>query len=97
MPTYMELYNAATGDTTTRSRVMVAISKYARFLVGGGQQGASTGRLAWAAAAIANTGAQADQLMWAVVGDPAYQSAGAGITDAALQSALEAAVNAIYP
>jgi hypothetical protein len=93
----MQLYNAATGDTTTRSRVMVAVSKYARYLVGGGQPGASAGRLGWAAGAVADTGGAADRLMWAVVGDPAYQSAGSAIDDASLQAALEAAVNAIYP
>src|SRR5262245_17205614 len=97
MPTYMELYNAAVGDTSTRSRVMVAVAKYARFLAGGGQAGASQGRLQWATAALADARGHADQIMWAVVGDPGYLAAGEAITDAALQAALEAAVNAVYP
>lgn len=96
-PTYMDLYNSATGDTTTRSRVMVAVSKYARYLVGGGDTTASTARLKWASDSLAAIGPATDQLMWAVVGDPAYLSAGEAIADTDLQSALEAAVNAIYP
>lgn len=94
--TYMQLYNAATGDTTTLSRTMVAVSKYARYIVGGGGS-PGAGRLAWAAGAVADTRGAAERLMWAVVGDPAYIAAGEAIDDASLQSALEAAVNALYP
>lgn len=96
MPSYMDTYNAAIGDTTTRSRLFVSVAKYARFVVGGGGS-PSADRLAWATDAFNDTRGAVDRLIWAVVGDPAYLSAGEQITDDALQGALEAAVNAIFP
>lgn len=96
-PTYMDLYNAAIGDTTTRSRVMVAIAKYAAYVAGGNVANATTVRMKWATDSIAAIGPATDQLMWAVVGDPAYQSAGSAIADTDLQTALETAVASIYP
>lgn len=96
MPTYMDLYNSTTGDTTTRSRVYVAVGKYARYVVGADPAAVPASRLEWAKAAIQNPHVAVEQIMLGVVGDPAYLAAGSQITDDALQSALEGAVNALY-
>lgn len=94
--TYLQLFNAATGDTTTLSRCTVAVAKYARYLLGL-TPAPSAGKLAWAQATVQDARSAAESIMWGVVGDPAYLQDGAGITDAALQAAVEASVNAITP
>lgn len=93
---YIDQYNSVKGDGVLRMRTCVAIGVYARYVLGN-QAGYTAARVAWAKAALADVEGQADQIVWGVVGDPAYQSAGESIADADLQSAAEATVNAIYP
>jgi hypothetical protein len=93
---YIDTFNTATGDTTTLSRCTVAVAKYARYLLGLSPAPSAT-RLAWAKEAVHDAPREAKAIMWGVVGDPAYVQDGPNISDAALQGAVETAVNAITP
>lgn len=81
-------------DNTFRGRIKVAVLKYAGFIL---EEPASTTahntRVKWGQQTFQNPDMSAQQIQPVVVMDPAIQTGGSAIDDAALQSAVEAAVN----
>lgn len=96
MATYQEIFDAFTDTTTVRNRSIVAVSKFARYIAGGGGS-PSADRLAWAKDALLHAEQWADRARWGLAGDPQFLADGASITDANLQTAVETALNAIIP
>lgn len=83
-------------DGTFRGRVKVACLKYADYIsLEAATVPAHATRIKWAQQTYAMPDASAANVTPAVVMDPAVQQDGAAITDAALQSAVEGAVNKI--
>jgi hypothetical protein len=81
-------------DMEFRGRVKVACIKFADFiLLEDASVAAHNTRAKWANQTMVMPDASASQVTPPVVMDPAVQEAGAAVTDAALQSAVEAAVN----
>jgi hypothetical protein len=81
-------------DMEFRGRVKVACIKFADFvLLEDASVAAHNTRAKWANQTMTMPDASASQVTPPVVMDPAVQEAGAAVTDAALQSAVEAAVN----
>ena len=72
-------------------RCTAAVVKYANYILG--NQAATTPQLAWAREAIRSPQSVGDQVSWYVLDQPDYISDGSGITDQALQGAIEAAIN----
>jgi hypothetical protein len=93
---YLDIYNAVVSDGTTRARAVVAAAQYARHLLAQGSA-VSADRSFWARQYLVSPLAGVDAILWGVAGDPAYQAAGSAITDAALQGAVEGAVNSMIP
>jgi len=90
--TYEET-NALTKDVTFRGRVSVACCHFATFILDeAASVAAHSTRYRWAQQTLVNPETSVNQCINTAVNDPAVQSAGAAVTDAALQSAVEAAV-----
>src|SRR5262245_60414148 len=91
--TYEETY-ALTKDAVFRGRVSVACTHYAVFITdeAPGTTAHST-RYKWAQSTLVNVEAAVNQTITTVCNDGAVQQDGANISDAALQSAVEVAVN----
>jgi len=82
------------GDMIFRGRVKVACLKYAGFIVlEAPSTPAHSTRIKWAQMTMTSPEAAAAQVTPTVALDPAVQADGAAITDVALQSAVENAVN----
>ena len=83
-------------DTQFRGRVKVALLKYAdTIIIEPSNTPAHNSRYRWAQNAFLNPEITAAQLQPPVVMDPAVQSAGAAIDDAALQGSVEAVINKV--
>lgn len=81
-------------DQAFIDRVKVAVLKYADFILNeASSTPAHNTRTRWAQGATANPDSTAQQVTPPTVMDPAIQSAGAAITDTALQSAVEGVIN----
>lgn len=81
-------------DNTFQGRVKVACLKFASFISAeAANVPAHTTRLKWAQQTFVSPDAAASQVTPTTVMDPAVQETGDAITDAALQSAVENAVN----
>lgn len=81
-------------DPTFRGRVKVACLTYANYIVGeAANVPAHNTRIKWAQQTFAMPEASASQVTPIVVMDSAVQTDGSAITDTALQSAVENAVN----
>lgn len=81
-------------DATFQGRVKVSCLKYASFITIEPQDTpAHITRLKWAQQTFQSPDGVASQVTPSAVMDPAVQEAGAAITDDALQSAVENAVN----
>lgn len=81
-------------DADFRGRIKVACIKYADFiLLEPADTPAHNTRVRWAQQAESQPDATAGQIQPVVVMDPAVQQDGSAVTDAALQSAVEASVN----
>jgi hypothetical protein len=81
-------------DLEFRGRVKVACLKYAdSIMIEATSTPAHNSRLRWAQQAFMQPDLVAQQVQPPTVMDPAVQSAGAAVTDAALQGAVEAVVN----
>jgi hypothetical protein len=95
MATYRELYNSARTDTQLNARMQVAISKYARYVLGLASPDATL--LTWAKKAVSSAGAlqYSDAMVVAAVSDPGYSTATADTEagDTALQTIVETLVN----
>jgi len=81
-------------DATFRNRVQVACMKYANYIMdeATGTPAHNT-RMRWAANTLGNPAAAVTQVMPTVVMDSQVQQDGSVITDAALQTVVETAVN----
>ncbi len=73
------------------NRCTSAVVQYALYLLG--NQTATTDQLTWAREAIRSPGSIGDQVAWHVMDHPDFIDLGSGITDVALQGAVEAAIN----
>lgn len=81
-------------DQAFRGRIKVACIKFADFIqLEAASEAAHNTRVKWAHNALAQPEAAAQQVAPVVVMDPSVQESGADVTDAALQSAVEASVN----
>lgn len=81
-------------DNDFRGRVKVSCLKFADYIAGEANSvPAHATRIKWSQQTMANPDVSATQVLPVVVMDPAVQEAGAEITDEALQSATESAVN----
>lgn len=81
-------------DTDFRGRVKVSCLHYADYITGEASSvPAHTTRMKWAQDTFRNPDASAAAVTPTVVMDPAVQQDGAAITDVALQSATENAIN----
>lgn len=88
---------ALMGDQAFRGRVKVAVLKYAgSIMIEATSTPAHNTRVRWAVQAQQQPDMVAMQVQNPVVMDPAVQTAGAEITDAALQTSVEAVVNATF-
>jgi len=82
------------GNVEFRGRVMVAALKYAdSIMIEATSTPAHNTRQKWAQNAMQNPQMVAGQIQPPVVMDPAVQTAGAAVTDIALQAAVEGVVN----
>lgn len=82
-------------DLTFRSRIKVACLKYADYILDeASNTPAHNTRVKWATAVFYQPDVQAGEIQPVVVMDPSVQEQGADIDDAALQDAVETAVNA---
>jgi hypothetical protein len=80
-------------DMTFRGRVKVACLKFANFIIDEATTvAAHNTRYKWAQNTLVDSDAVAGKVVPNVVMDPAVQSAGSAITDAALQTATETAI-----
>lgn len=94
MPLDYTATSALMNDTEFRGRVKVACLKFADYILGEDVSvPAHATRIKWAQQTNTMPDAVAGQVIPVVVMDPAVQDAGAEITDEALQSATEGAVN----
>jgi hypothetical protein len=85
---------ALMNDIPFRGRIKVSALKYAdSILIEANTVPAHNTRLRWAQQCMQSPDMVAQNLQPPVVMDPAVQTAGADITDAALQAAVEAVVN----
>jgi hypothetical protein len=81
-------------DMTFRGRIKVACLKYADYIVGeAANTPAHSTRIRWAQQTFASPESSAGAIQPVVVMDAAVQQDGSAITDEALQSAVENAVN----
>lgn len=94
--TYQEIYDSYSTSSGVRDRCIVAITKFARYILGGGG-GPSAARITWAQDALQNPGTWADRVRWGITGDPQYMIDGPSITDENLQTAVETALNTMIP
>jgi hypothetical protein len=91
--TYEQTY-ALMSDTTFRGRVNIACVNFARYITDEAPNTtAHATRIKWAQNTLLNPEVAVNQVIPTVVTDSAVQTDGAAITDAALQSAVETAVN----
>lgn len=85
---------ALMNDNDFRGRVKVACLKFSDYIAGEANDvPAHATRIKWSQQTMTNPEVSATQVLPVVVMDPAVQQDGAAITDAALQSATENAVN----
>jgi hypothetical protein len=90
--TYEETY-ALTKDTAFRGRVNVSCCHYAAYITDEAPDvPAHSTRYKWAQNTLASPEMAVNQVISTVVNDDAVQADGAAITDAALQTAVETAV-----
>lgn len=90
--TYEET-NSLTKDAVFRGRVSVACCHYASYITGEpASTPAHSTRYKWAQQTLVQPEIAVNQVISTVVDDTAVQADGAAITDAALQSAVETAV-----
>lgn len=84
-------------DGVFQGRIKVGALTYSQYILNEapGTQG-HTSRYRWAQSAAQAPDSMAQQLQPLVVMDGAVQSAGADVTDAALQSAVEGVVNKLF-
>jgi hypothetical protein len=81
-------------DPAFKGRVKVACLKYAdSIMIEASNVPAHSSRLRWASTCFQSPDAVAAQVQAPVVMDGAVQTAGAAVTDAALQGSVEATVN----
>jgi len=81
-------------DIVFRGRVKVAVLKYAdSIMIEAASVPGHTSRLRWAQSAFQAPDQVAGQTQPPVIMDPAVQTAGAAITDLALQGAVEGVIN----
>jgi hypothetical protein len=81
-------------DQTFRGRIKVSALKYAdSIMIEAASVPAHNARLRWAGRCFQQPDMVSQELQPATVMDPAVQTAGADITDAALQPAVEGVVN----
>src|SRR5262245_34978696 len=91
--TYEETYQLMQ-DALFRGRVGIACVNYARYITDEAPNTpAHATRTRWAQNTLVNPEASVNQVIPTAVTDTAVQDAGAAITDQALQSAVETAVN----
>jgi L-lactate utilization protein LutC len=76
-----------------QTRVTAAVAKYALYLLGGSP---TVNQLAWAREAIRTPAEAGRQVAFHVLDDTNFLAGGSDITDAQLQGAVEAAVNARF-
>ena len=85
---------ALSTDITFRGRVKISCLKFAdSIMIEANTVPAHNTRVRWASNTVQQPDIVAGQIQSAVVIDPAVQSAGAEITDTALQGSVEATVN----
>jgi len=85
---------ALMGDAAFRGRVKVACLKFATYITGEvATVPAHSTRIKWAQSTMVNPDAAAATVVPSVVMDTQVQTDGAAITDAALQTSVEATVN----
>lgn len=83
-------------DIAFRGRIKVAVLKYSTYIFGEPPETvAHNSRYKWAQTTASSPDASAGQIQPIVVMDPQVQIEGAAITDAALQTSVEAVVNRI--
>lgn len=86
--------NALMSDQEFLGRSRIACLHYASYISGEAQNvPAHATRMRWAQQTIANPDTSVAQIMTTLVMDDKVQAAGAAITDADLQSAVESSVN----
>lgn len=91
-----EQSSALMSDPTFRGRTKVACLKFAQYIVNEQPNvEAHSARYRWAQATFAQPDFTAGNITPMVVMDPSVQADGAAVSDAALQSAVEAIVNKI--
>jgi len=92
---YIQVYNLQAESSAILARSTVAITKYARYLLGASQDATL---LAWARTAIRDPGAMARTMLFAIVSDSAIADAADpdAVTDGQVQTIVETLVNAEF-
>ena len=78
-------------------RCTAVVANYALYILGeAGNTANHVNRIGWAREAIRSPGSVGESVSWYVLNQPDFINNGSSITDAALQGAVEAAVNTNY-
>lgn len=95
MATYLEIYNLKQESSAIRARASVAVSKYARYLLGASNDATL---LAWARNAIRVPDSHVEAMLAAIVSDTAIADAQdpSVVTDVQLQTIVETLVNSEF-